>query len=295
MILVLIIFISYINIFSLDLIPHIIHYAWFSENPKPEKIQRCISSWKKYSKDWLIIQWTSELIKPFDNDFIKEEYELKKYAFVADYLRVYALYTYGGIYIDSDVELSASLNPFLNHSFFVSQSRDRWLHVAPDCFGAQKGHPLLKEMLKFYRNHHFRDKNGNLDETWVGIRLSEIIQDLYKIKLKRKIIKPVILPNNGSIYPSFYFEQKKHGKINYANHLCTHSWGGEKYNIEKYLAKCYYDCRTNNINKLNQNCKKESFYINLIHVFLFIIFLLILMLLKKYKYTYIKKNNCFLN
>ena len=185
--------INYINIFSTDLIPHIIHYAWFSENPKPEKIQKCISSWKKYSPGWLIVQWTSELMIPFDNDFIKEAYELKKFAFVADYLRAFALYTYGGIYIDSDVEMYASLEPFLNHSFFVSQSRDKWLHVAPDCFGAVKGHPILKEIISFYRSHHFRDKNGHLDETWVGIRFYEIIQKLYNIKFQSKITKPVLL------------------------------------------------------------------------------------------------------
>ena len=183
MIFLIFLFIKYINIASIDLIPHIIHYAWFSENPKPERIKKCIHSWKKYSKGWLIIQWTEELIKPLDNDFVKEAFELKKFAFVADYLRVYALYTFGGIYIDSDVELHSSLDPFLNHSFFVSQSRDRYLHVAPDCFGASKGHPILKEMLNFYRSHHFINNNGKLDETLVGIRFSEIIQKLYIVFL----------------------------------------------------------------------------------------------------------------
>ena len=214
---------------------------------------------------------------------------MRKFAFVADYLRVYALYTYGGIYIDSDVELSASLNPFLNHSFFVSQSRGKWLHVAPDCFGAQKGHPILKEMLSFYRNHHFRDKNGNLDETWVGIRFSEIIQKLYNIKLQRKINNPIILPNNGSIYPTFFFEERRHGKFNYANHFCTHSWGGKKYNDEKYLANCYYDCR-NKIKKSNENYRKESNFKILIYIYLLGLFLLIDIALK-INNIYKRKNN----
>lgn len=61
---------------------------------------------------------------PFDNEFIKEAYKVKKYAFVSDFIRVYALYKYGGVYMDSDVELTASLDPFLNHSFFISQTRN---------------------------------------------------------------------------------------------------------------------------------------------------------------------------
>ena len=204
----IIFFINYLTYVSTDLIPHIIHYAWISENPKPNLVKKCIASWKKFSPDWLIVQWTAETIIPFDNIFIKEAYELKKYAFVADYIRVFALYNYGGVYIDSDVELTASLEPFLNHSLFISQTRLNYLHVAPDCYGAQKGHPLLKEILNFYQNHHFIDNKGKLDETWVGIRFYEFIKKLYKITFYNKINNPVLLPNNGSIYPTFYFNKK---------------------------------------------------------------------------------------
>ena len=96
---------------------------------------------------------------------------------------------------------------------------NKWLHVAPDCYGAMKGHPLLKELLKFYQSHHFKLKDGSLDETWVGVRFSMIIKKLYDVELYTKIKYPIKLPNNGSIYPTFYFEQKKYGKINIANHL----------------------------------------------------------------------------
>ena len=220
MIILIILFINYIKIFGNNLIPNIIHYAWFSENPKSDIVKRCISSWKKYSPNWLIIQWTAETILSFDNKFIEEAFKLQKYAFVADYIRVYALYNYGGVYLDSDVELKKSLTPFLNHSFFISQTRGKWLHVAPDCYGAMKGHPLLKEMLDFYRNHHFKDSNGKLDETWVGIRFSQMIKKLYNIEFHNKINSPVLLPNNGSIYPTYYFELEKYGKINFATHYC---------------------------------------------------------------------------
>ena len=142
------------------------------------------------------------------------------------------------------------------------------MHVAPDCYGAMKGHPILKEMLNFYRTHHFKDKNGKLAETWVGIRFSKVIQKLYNIKLKQKILNPVLLPNNGTIYPTFYFEQKKPGKFNYANHFCTHSWSGKNYDNEKYLATCYYNCRTKIDNQTNTIFRNEANSKYIIYVFL---------------------------
>ena len=292
--------INSIYLISNDLIPHIIHFAWFSENPKPELVKNCISSWKKHSPGWLIIQWTLEMIYPFENDFIKEAYKLKKYAFVADYLRVkykliFSLYNYGGVYIDSDVELKAPLNPFLNHSFFVSQSRDKWLHVAPDCFGSVKGHPLLKEMLKHYKTKHFIKNDGNLDETWVGIIFTRKIKKLYNITLDIKIQNSISLPDNGSIYPTFYFEQKMKGKLNIANHYCTGSWYGNKYNDEKILANCYYDCR-NNLKakeklKFNRKKLKDKDFILNIELLLLNLFVLIVDIILKLFYFLVKKKS----
>lgn len=291
----LFIFYNLIFLISTNIIPKIIHYAWFSENPKPDFVKRCISSWKKYSPNWLIVQWTIETLLPFGNEFIKEAFKLKKYAFIADYLRVFALYTYGGVYIDSDVELNAPLNTFLNYSFFISQSRDKWLHVAPDCFGAEKGHPLLKEMLNYYQVHHFIKKDGNLDETWVGIIFSKMIKKLYDIQLNTKIINPVELPNNGIIYPTFYLEQKIQNKINFANHFCTASWNGNKYNDEKKLANCYNSCRKNlnESNTLEAN-KEESKYKklnNLYRIFVLNLIIIALDIMIRIYYLFLKKGS----
>ena len=289
MLILIIVFSNYIKTFSNNLIPNIIHYAWLSENPKTDFVKNCIASWKKYSPNWLIIQWTIENILPFDNEFIEEAFKLQKYAFVADYIRVYALYNYGGVYIDSDVELKNSLTPFLNHTFFISQTRGKWLHVAPDCYGAVKGHPILKEMLDFYRSHPFKDNNGNLDETWVGIRFSQMIKKLYNIEFHNKITSPVLLPNNGSIYPTYYFELEKYGKINYANHYCTGSWVGQKYDLEKYLANCYFSCR--NKTKIMENevtCLKNDF-INQIEVLSLLLVLICDMILKIFNIRFYKK------
>ena len=101
------------------MIPKTIHYCWFSGDPYPDLVKRCIRSWKRSLPDYKLRLWD---VKSFDFDsvpFVKEAMAEKKYAFAADYIRLYALYTEGGIYLDSDVEVFKSFNSFLNNSFFT--------------------------------------------------------------------------------------------------------------------------------------------------------------------------------
>lgn len=96
------------------MIPKIIHYCWLSGDMYPDKIKKCINSWKKIMPDYEIMIWD---LSRFDINSIvwtKQAYEKKKYAFASDYIRFYALYNYGGIYLDSDVEILRSFNDFLN-------------------------------------------------------------------------------------------------------------------------------------------------------------------------------------
>lgn len=283
-IIILILYISFCFAIS-DKIPHIIHYAWISEYPKPKSklIQRCIASWKKFCPDWLIVQWNTENILPFDNDFIKEAYKLKKYAFVADYIRIYALFHFGGVYIDSDVELKAPLIPFLNHSFFISQTRNKYLHVAPQCFGAEKGHPLLKELIKYYQHNHFINNDGKLNQIFVGIRFYQFIQKIYNIKLATKITTPIALPDNGSIYPTYYFEQETVGKPNIANHFTAGSWRGKAYLESKYLADCFISCKNNLHNTSLPNNKNNDFFFLIISFILTIILSIITKIINSYE------------
>ena len=194
--------------------------------------------------------------------------------------------------MDSDVELKSSLKPFLNHSFFISQTRGNELHVGPHCYGAEKGHPLLKEMVIFYRSHHFIPKKGYMDQTRVGIRLSMMIKKLYNIKLNNKIAKPIALPNNGSIYPTFYFEKQIDGKINIANHFCTNSWCGKNYEDEKYLSSCYNSCRKDlKKSKTKENQKVNLNYKNLKDIIqtLYVYILLLIIVIKYKKHNWKKK------
>ena len=97
-------------------IPKIIHYCWFGKGPKPELAIKCIESWKKYCPDYEIKEWNEDNFDLNYNAYVKEAYENKKWAFVTDVVRLYALVNYGGIYMDTDVEVIKPLDEFLTLS-----------------------------------------------------------------------------------------------------------------------------------------------------------------------------------
>ena len=100
-------------------IPKVIHYCWFGGNPKPKLVQKCIHSWKKYCPDYEIIEWNES---NFDISscplYVRQAYDVKKWAFVSDYARLKIIHTCGGIYLDTDVELIKSLDSLLEYNAF---------------------------------------------------------------------------------------------------------------------------------------------------------------------------------
>lgn len=106
------------------MIPKIIHYCWLSDDPVPEKLQNYMKSWKKYLPDYEFMKWD---FKRFPKDkcaWVSEAFDNKKYAFAADYIRIYALYNYGGIYLDMDVEVLKSFDDLLSLPYFLCCDED---------------------------------------------------------------------------------------------------------------------------------------------------------------------------
>ena len=102
------------------MIPKRIHYCWLSDEPFPRKIRKCMDTWRKTHPDYEIVRWSTENFDVESIPYVKEAFEAKKWAFAADYIRMYALYTEGGIYLDSDVVLLKRFDDFLDNSFFSS-------------------------------------------------------------------------------------------------------------------------------------------------------------------------------
>lgn len=130
-------------------IPKILHYCWFGKNKKSDIIKKCIASWEKLLPDYQIIQWNED---NFDIDsscnYVKKAYDAKKYAFCTDFIRLWALYHFGGIYVDADVKIVRPLDIFLQHRAFTGhETKD--LTVAAT-MGAEPKHPWIKMLLDYY-------------------------------------------------------------------------------------------------------------------------------------------------
>lgn len=144
-------------------IPKIIHYCWFGENEMPEREKECVSSWKDVAPDYEVVLWNEASFDVNSIAYVKQAYENKKYAFVSDYVRVYALCNFGGIYLDTDVKLLKSLDPFLNNIAFMGFENKTM--VGTCVIGATKEFKLFMEILQFYNNNNFIDENGIMDKT----------------------------------------------------------------------------------------------------------------------------------
>ncbi len=154
-------------------IPKKIHYCWFGRGPKPELALRCIETWKKYCPDYEIVEWNEDNFDVSSLPFTKEAYESRKYAFVTDYVRLYAMYHHGGIYMDTDVELTRNLDEFLCYQGFSGfESPDR---VPTGIMAAQKGLALLETLMEYYDGRHFLNEAGEMDMTTNVVIISNIL------------------------------------------------------------------------------------------------------------------------
>ena len=143
------------------MIPKIIHYCWFGRGEMPQLAKKCIRSWKKYLPDYQIKEWNEDNFDLSLFPYAKEAYERKKYAFVTDVVRLYALYYEGGIYMDTDVEVLKSLDPFLHNTAF--SGFENATLVPTGIMASEKGGRWAKENLSYYEGKHFVDKDGKLN------------------------------------------------------------------------------------------------------------------------------------
>lgn len=168
------------------MIPKKIHYVWVGGKEIPKDLKRCLKTWEKHLKDYEIIEWNENNFDIKSHPFVEAAYKNKKWAFVSDYIRMWALYHYGGIYLDTDNIVLDSFDKLLNDRSFVGFENENFPFTA--AFGAEKNHPLLKDILDYYdslKDYSFNFENNNT------ISVSDILIKKYGCQLgnKEQIIK----------------------------------------------------------------------------------------------------------
>lgn len=140
------------------MIPKIIHYCWFGPNPIPKKAQKCIDSWKTFFPDFQFMFW-NESNSPLNSPFVEEAIKNKKWAFVADYVRTWALYTYGGLYFDTDVLVVKSFCDLMTEKVFLAYEQPEKLYVNVAVWGAEKNNKFVHEIFNVYESIKFDIRN----------------------------------------------------------------------------------------------------------------------------------------
>lgn len=156
-----------------------------SGDPFPSDIQKCIDSWKRILPDYEIWLWDTKRFDLSTSVWVTEAYDKKKYAFCADYIRMYALFNYGGVYLDSDVEVLRSFNDLLTLPYFIGYESKQYFEAA--VIGAEKGNPFIGDVLAYYKDRHFVKENGSLD---IQI-MPEVMMNVTNSKWKRVLINEI--------------------------------------------------------------------------------------------------------
>lgn len=191
------------------MIPKIIHYCWFGRGEKPANVQKCMDSWKRYCPDYQIIEWNED---NFDIDafsYAREAYEAGKYAFVSDVARVYVLYHYGGIYLDTDVEALKSFDEIPPAPIVLGFEEGNF--VATSFMAAAPGQEFFAGFLDSYRDADFLLPDGTL-HTYTNVQ--KITRMLEEKGLQRNN-QYQQLADGLSVYPKEYFSP-----YDYINCIC---------------------------------------------------------------------------
>jgi len=225
----------------------------------PELALRCIESWKRYCPDYELKLWNEDTFDIKTNKFVREAYVNKKYAFVTDYVRLYALYTIGGVYMDTDVEVLRPIDEFLtNHAFTGFEVTEA---IPTGIMAAEKGNSWVKRELDYYTNLSFIRSNGAFNTT-------PNVQIITAHALAQGLIPNgcfQVLKGGVAIYPKDYFCPKSYvdGKIYLTDNTYTiHHFAGSWHNIspiEKKLTKVFGNVWGTRVWKLYNLCRKILF------------------------------------
>jgi hypothetical protein len=237
------------------LIPKTIHYCWLSGEEMPEIVLKCMDSWKKHLPEYKLVLWDMNKFDVGSHIFVAEACQVKKWAFASDYIRLYALYTEGGIYLDTDVYVKKKFDDLLGNGFFtgieynagLARKSARFLNkdglpkdkyrkrtcvpgvqLQAAIMGGVKGHPFFKSCMDWYEGKHFILKNGTYFNKLIAPDIYAHVALDYGFRYKNEVQK---LSRDMMIYPSPVFAGSlaQAEEDCYAVHCCDGAWRSKWY------------------------------------------------------------------
>jgi mannosyltransferase OCH1-like enzyme len=224
-------------------IPKIIHYCWLSGDQIPAEFQRCMDTWKKKLSGYEFILWDTQRFNIDSTTWTKQALETKIYAFAADYVRLFAVYHFGGIYLDMDIEVIKPFDELLDRPFFFARENNVNPGIEAGCFGAEQGNMFIKKCMEYYEIHNFFDP----------AQLNTILQ--LKQGQRQEFVNPPTLPEVMSgvmaqsrdfqkyeLFPYTYFTTKNimTGTIDMKEHTFTvHHFASRYHSRVWYMARYF--------------------------------------------------------
>lgn len=227
------------------MIPKIIHLCWFSGDAYPPLIDKCIRSWSEQMPDYEVRVWRYEDAARIPIPYLHEALKAHKWAFAADVVRAYALYTEGGVYLDSDVYVKRDLTPLFTDDFIsaIEVSPENYIPNVVDGNGnrspefryvghisiqaaflaSAKGHPLPKRVLEYYKRMHFLDDRGYINMSILAPQHYARVAEQYGFKYRdctQKLAEGITIYSSQYIAGHYDMDQPQA----YAIHACEHSW-----------------------------------------------------------------------
>lgn len=231
------------------MIPKIIHTCWFSGEEYPDDVKRCMKSWETVLPDYEVRVWNATILADPDIQncpYVVEAIQTGKWAFASDYVRLYVLYKYGGIYLDGDIEVIKSFNHVLDNKAFTGFEDNT--RISAWIFGSERGNELFKEFLDDYVGRHFLKEDGTYDLTPNPIPITKCLKEH---GLKDNTSNEIQKLDHITIFPMEYFcpfNPRRPGKdIFTENTICNHHFSGAwrpkneqlSMNIELKLRKVF--------------------------------------------------------
>lgn len=227
------------------MIPKKIHYCWLSGDPIPENLQKWMKTWREKLPGWEFILWDKSHFDINSIEWVRQAYDARKYAFAADYIRQYAVYTYGGMYMDMDIEVVKNFDNMLNRAYIIGAETEYGIEAG--VFGAEKGSPIIKACLDWYEGKKFVNEDGTLNMHGCPLVMMESISKKYVVK-----ISPDYVDDHSTVYllPRDYLTAKSSetGVVTKtANTITVHhfagswlkktAWGNFKHNTKTIIGK----------------------------------------------------------
>ena len=226
------------------MIPKIIHLCWLSGDAYPPLIQQCIDSWKRHLPDYEIWLWDTQRFDVHSVLWTRQAFESKKYAFAADYIRLYALYHYGGIYLDSDILVYKRFDDLLHLPYFIGED---FIHLfEPAVMGCEPHTPWIGQVLKRYAERAFILPDGTYDITALPIVFRQELGDQWQFRPVSQIRDYTPEPGVMPVFRYDFFNSRDYiGEVRFPNSYCSHcflgSWlrseSGLKVKLRRHLPR----------------------------------------------------------